>query len=63
VDEQTLDRLLTSNVRSAFLTAQAATRAILSHGEGAIVNMSSQMDHVGSPLRTVYCMTKHAIEG
>ena len=64
VDEATLDRLLTLNVRSAFLTAQAATRAILSHSEGgAIVNMSSQMGHVGSPLRTIYCMTKHAIEG
>ena len=25
--------------------------------------MSSQMGHVGSPNRTVYCMTKHAIEG
>jgi NAD(P)-dependent dehydrogenase (short-subunit alcohol dehydrogenase family) len=30
---------------------------------GAIVNMSSQMGHVGAPERTVYCMTKHAIEG
>ena len=25
--------------------------------------MSSQMGHVGSPGRTVYCMTKHAVEG
>jgi NAD(P)-dependent dehydrogenase (short-subunit alcohol dehydrogenase family) len=25
--------------------------------------MSSQMGHVGAPNRTVYCMTKHAIEG
>jgi NAD(P)-dependent dehydrogenase (short-subunit alcohol dehydrogenase family) len=30
---------------------------------GAIVNMSSQMGHVGAANRTVYCMTKHAIEG
>jgi NAD(P)-dependent dehydrogenase (short-subunit alcohol dehydrogenase family) len=30
---------------------------------GVIVNMSSQMGHVGSPKRTVYCMTKHAVEG
>jgi NAD(P)-dependent dehydrogenase (short-subunit alcohol dehydrogenase family) len=29
----------------------------------AIINMSSQMGHVGAPRRTVYCMTKHAIEG
>ena len=37
---------------------------MLSQGiEGSIVNMSSQMGHVGSPNRSVYCMTKHAIEG
>ena len=30
---------------------------------GSIINMSSQMGHVGAERRTVYCMTKHAIEG
>jgi NAD(P)-dependent dehydrogenase (short-subunit alcohol dehydrogenase family) len=30
---------------------------------GSVVNMTSQMGHVGSPGRTVYCMTKHALEG
>ena len=29
----------------------------------AIVNISSQMGHVGAANRTVYCMTKHAVEG
>ncbi len=28
-----------------------------------IINISSQMGHVGAPDRSVYCMTKHAIEG
>jgi len=28
-----------------------------------ILNMSSQMGHVGAVNRTVYCMTKHALEG
>jgi NAD(P)-dependent dehydrogenase (short-subunit alcohol dehydrogenase family) len=32
-------------------------------GGGSIVNMSSQMGHVGSPGRTLYCMSKHAVEG
>ncbi len=30
---------------------------------GVVINVSSQMGHVGSPNRTVYCMTKHALEG
>jgi NAD(P)-dependent dehydrogenase (short-subunit alcohol dehydrogenase family) len=30
---------------------------------GAIVLVSSQMGHVGAARRTVYCATKHAVEG
>ena len=30
---------------------------------GAIINMSSQMGHVGGPIRSVYNMTKFGIEG
>jgi len=63
VDVATLDRLLTLNVRSMFLVAQAAARLMARERRGAIVHMSSQMGHVGGPNRTVYCMTKHAIEG
>ena len=64
VDEATLDQLLGLNVRGAFLVAQAAARLMVSRGSGVIVNMSSQMGHVGSKRdRTVYVMTKHAIEG
>jgi NAD(P)-dependent dehydrogenase (short-subunit alcohol dehydrogenase family) len=64
VDEETLDRLLTLNVRAAFLVAQAAARVMVAKGGGVIVNMSSQMGHVGSERdRTVYVMTKHALEG
>lgn len=64
VDLATLDELLRLNVRSMFVTAQAAARrmAALGHG-GAIVHMSSQMGHVGAANRTVYCTSKHAIEG
>lgn len=62
---ETLDHLLDLNVRSMFVTAQAAARAMLRGGGsgGAIVHMSSQMGHVGAPNRSVYCMTKWAIEG
>lgn len=62
VDVATLDHLLSLNVRSMFVTAQAAARLMRERG-GAIVNMSSQMGHVGAANRSVYCMTKHAIEG
>ncbi len=69
VSAETLDFLIDLNVRAMFRTAQAAARAMAradtqsGAGGGAIVNMSSQMGHVGSPNRTVYCMTKHAVEG
>jgi NAD(P)-dependent dehydrogenase (short-subunit alcohol dehydrogenase family) len=68
VSEAHLDRVLDLNVRAAFLVAQAAVRKMLTDPErktkgGVVINMSSQMGHIGSPNRTVYCMTKHAIEG
>jgi NAD(P)-dependent dehydrogenase (short-subunit alcohol dehydrogenase family) len=64
VDEPTLDLLLGLNVRAAFVVAQAAARLMVVQGGGVIINVSSQMGHVGSDLnRTVYVMTKHAVEG
>ena len=59
-----LDQMLNLNVRAAYLAAQGAARSMVQAGTGgAVVNMTSQMGHVGSPGRTVYCMTKHALEG
>ena len=68
VTEEHLDRIMGLNLRSAFLAAQAAAKKMLEHPErksrgGAIVNMSSQMGHVGAVNRSVYCMTKHGLEG
>jgi NAD(P)-dependent dehydrogenase (short-subunit alcohol dehydrogenase family) len=64
VDEATLDRLLALNVRAAFIVAQAAARLMVANGSGVIINVSSQMGHIGSERdRTVYVMTKHALEG
>lgn len=64
VTEETFDRLFAINVRGAFFAAQAAARKMKdSHVPGVIVLISSQMGHVGAPLRTVYCASKHAIEG
>lgn len=59
-----LDDMLGLNVRAAYLAAQGAARAMVKAAAGGvIINMTSQMGHVGSPGRTVYCMTKHALEG
>lgn len=64
VSEDTLDWLLNLNVRSVYLTSQVVVRKLLAaKNQGSIVNITSQMGHIGSPNRTVYCMTKHAIEG
>jgi NAD(P)-dependent dehydrogenase (short-subunit alcohol dehydrogenase family) len=64
VSEDNLDRMLAVNVKGVFLVAQAAARRMVERGEGgSIVNISSQMGHVGAPRRTVYCATKHAVEG
>jgi NAD(P)-dependent dehydrogenase (short-subunit alcohol dehydrogenase family) len=63
VSDENLDALLDLNVRATFVVLQAAARRMVGAGGGSIVLMSSQMGHVGAPRRTVYCATKHAVEG
>jgi NAD(P)-dependent dehydrogenase (short-subunit alcohol dehydrogenase family) len=58
------DFVMSLNVRAAYFVAQAVARKLVERGKpGSIINMSSQMGHVGGPTRTVYCATKHAMEG
>ena len=63
VSDEHLDALLALNVRAVFVTLQAAARKMAAAGSGSIVLISSQMGHVGAPNRSVYCTTKHAVEG
>lgn len=63
VDPESLATVINLNITAMFRTAQSAARVMLRSNGGSIINMSSQMGHVGSPGRTVYCMTKHAVEG
>ncbi|WP_116472985.1 SDR family NAD(P)-dependent oxidoreductase [Zobellella maritima] len=63
VSEEHFDQLVQLNVKGAFFMAQLAADKMQAQGGGSIINMSSQMGHVGAANRTVYCMTKHAIEG
>lgn len=58
------DAVMDINVRSAYFVAQAVARGLIGAGRGgSIINMSSQMGHIGGPKRTVYCASKFAMEG
>lgn len=68
VTDAHLDAMIDLNIRAIVVAAQAAVakmreRQDRPRGEAVIINMSSQMGHVGSPNRTIYCMSKHAVEG
>ena len=51
------------NVSSMFRTIRAALPGMIERGSGSIINMSSQLGHVGMAGRNVYNMTKFGIEG
>lgn len=58
------DHVFALNVRASYFLAQAVARRLIGAGRpGSIINISSQMGHVGAAGRTVYCATKHAMEG
>lgn len=64
VRTEDFDLVVGVNLRAAFFCAQAIARSMVQTGtKGSIINMSSQMGHVGGRNRTVYCATKHALEG
>ncbi|WP_224813985.1 SDR family NAD(P)-dependent oxidoreductase [Hasllibacter sp. MH4015] len=55
------DAVFAINVRAAYFMAQYSARG-MARG-GSIIQISSQMGHVGGIDRAVYCATKHAVEG
>jgi NAD(P)-dependent dehydrogenase (short-subunit alcohol dehydrogenase family) len=58
------DAVLGLNLRSAVFAAKAVTaRMIDEERGGSVVNMSSQMGHVGAANRTLYCASKWGLEG
>jgi NAD(P)-dependent dehydrogenase (short-subunit alcohol dehydrogenase family) len=64
VTEVDFDAVFGINVKAAFFVAQAVAIGLLhARRPGSIINMSSQMGHVGAANRTVYCASKHAVEG
>lgn len=64
VTQDDFDVVMNLNVRAAYFAAQAVARRLIAAGRpGSIVNMSSQMGHVGGPNRSLYCASKWAMEG
>jgi NAD(P)-dependent dehydrogenase (short-subunit alcohol dehydrogenase family) len=64
VTVEDFDLIMGLNVRAAYFVAQAvACHLIETKRPGSIINISSQMGHVGAARRTVYCASKHAMEG
>lgn len=52
------------NVRALYFATQAVTNQMIKDNrKGSIINISSQMGHVGAKNRTVYCASKWAVEG
>jgi NAD(P)-dependent dehydrogenase (short-subunit alcohol dehydrogenase family) len=58
------DAIMDLNVRAAYFVTQAVARRLIDAKQrGSIINVSSQMGHVGAARRTVYFASKHAMEG
>jgi len=68
VQKKNMEQLVKLNTMATFNFAQLCTIKMLETKNrkkigGSIINMSSQMGHVGGPLRSVYNMTKFGLEG
>jgi len=58
------DAAMNLNLRAAyFLTREVARGLIAAKKPGSLIQVSSQMGHIGGPDRAVYCANKHALEG
>lgn len=64
LEDADIDAVLDLNVKAAFYVTRVVVNGLLAAGlPGSVINVSSQMGWVGSPRRTLYCASKHAIEG
>ena len=63
VEEEAYDKIMDLNLRSVFFLSQSVARGMRARGGGSIIHVSSQMGRVGGEHRTVYCASKHGIEG
>ena len=64
LEDDDIDAVLNLNVKAAFYVTRVVTKGLLAAGlPGSVINVSSQMGVVGSPRRTLYCASTHAMEG
>ena len=62
--DQDIEDVFNLNVKAAFYLAREVARGLMAaRRPGSLITLSSQMGHVGSTRRTVYCASKHAVEG
>lgn len=58
------DAVTDLNVKAAYFLTRNVAKGLIEAGKGgSLINISSQMGHVGGIERAVYCATKHALEG
>lgn len=58
------DAVMGINLRGAYFLTAAVAKGLIDAGKpGSLINISSQMAHVGGVDRAVYCASKFAVEG
>ena len=58
------DDIMNVNLRGAYFVTQAVAKGLIKAKKpGSLINISSQMGHVGGIDRAVYSASKHAVEG
>ena len=63
VDEELWDKIIDTNLKGAFFTAQAVARGMAQHGSGAIINIASLTSFVGVPTAVPYGASKSGLLG
>lgn len=62
--EVDFDRVSDINFKGAYFLTRSVAKGLLAAGRpGSLINITSQMAHVGGNDRAVYCGTKFAVEG
>lgn len=52
-----------TNVLGVFLCLKYELKVMMEQGSGCVINLSSIAGHTGVPGASIYCATKHAVEG